>query len=75
MMRLYLDYVSEQNTSMQFWEVGALKTKAFEKSQYKKWNNHFHTDYGEEVMKRSANDHPVTITEAKQSLAVWLVRL
>jgi hypothetical protein len=36
MMRPYLDFVTKQNTSMRFWKVGALRTKPFAKSQYKK---------------------------------------
>jgi hypothetical protein len=64
MMRLYLDYVSKQNISMQFWKVGAPKTKPFKKSQYEKWNNQLHTDFGEDLMKHPANDHPMSMIMA-----------
>jgi hypothetical protein len=64
MMRPYSEYVSKQNTSMQFWKVGALKTKAFEKSQYKKWNNQLHTDCREDVMKYPAYDRPMSMIMA-----------
>ena len=36
LMKLYLDFVTKQNTSMQFWKVGAFRTKPFSKSQYEK---------------------------------------
>ncbi len=61
MMRPYLEYVTKQNTSMRFWKVGALRTKKVLKSQYKRWNNQLHTDYGGEIMKREVNFHPMSM--------------
>ena len=61
MMKPYLDFVTKQNTSMRFWKVGALRTKPFANSQYKKWGCKLHTDYGEDVMKRQANERPMSM--------------
>ena len=63
-MKPYFKFVTKQNTSMRFWRVGALRTKPFAKSQYKKWGNKLHADYGEAVMKRQANEHPMSMIMA-----------
>ena len=49
---------------MRFWKVGALKTKPFVKSQYKKWGFKLHTDYEEDVMKCQANERPMSMIMA-----------
>ncbi len=64
MMRPYLDFVTKQNTSMRFWKVGALRTKPFAKSQYKKQGFKLHTDYGEDIMKCQANERPMSMIMA-----------
>jgi hypothetical protein len=61
MMRPYLEYIAKQNTSVRFWKVGALRRELSATCQYKRWNNQLHTDYGEEVMKRSENERPMSM--------------
>jgi hypothetical protein len=65
-MRPYLEHATKQNTSMRFWKIGAFMTQPFPKSQYERWNNQLHTACGEEVMKRQANDHPMSMIMASE---------